>query len=145
MRLQGAIFDFDGTLLDKDGQPLPGVDRFLFLMKLEDVWMYVAADQSEADTRQKLEQAGLWKYFRGVMAACEHRYQPTDPDFYLHIVRRLRTAPKATTVFTARPEVLRPLSEAGATVVLVGPDHPEELHALASETIFDYRSMVELP
>ena len=128
MRLQGAIFDFDGTLLDKDGQPLPGVDRFLFLMKLEDVWMYVAADQSEADTRQKLEQAGLWKYFRGVMAACEHRYQPTDPDFYLHIVRRLRTSGRA-----------------GATVVLVGPDHPEELHALASETIFDYRSMVELP
>ena len=145
MKLQGAIFDFEGTLLDQEGKPLPGVDRFLFLMKLEDVWMYVAADTDRPGTQRRLEQAGLWNHFRGIMAASEHNHKPTDLEFYQKIVRRLRTAPKATLVFTAREEVLRALKPAGVQVVLVGADHPEELQSLADEVIFDYRTMSQLP
>ena len=44
MRLQGAIFDFHGTILDDKGNPLPGVDRVLSMMKMEDVWMYLVCD-----------------------------------------------------------------------------------------------------
>ena len=79
------------------------------------------------------------------MAASEHGHQPTDPEFYQKIVRRLRTAPKATLIFTAREPVLRSMKAAGAQVVLVGSDHPEELQSLADEVIYDYRTMSQLP
>lgn len=144
MRLQGAIFDFEGTLLDKAGAPLPGLEQFLSLMKIEDVWMYLVTDRDRQAAQQALERAGLANYFRGVMAASEHNNLPTDPEFYQKATRRLRTAPRATIVFTAREAVLHSLKSAGFQVVLVGADLPEELRALADEHIRDYRDMTHL-
>ena len=59
MRLQGAIFDFHGTILDDKGNPLPGVDRVLSMMKMEDVWMYLVCDGDPAPVRSALEGAGV--------------------------------------------------------------------------------------
>lgn len=145
MKLQGAIFDFEGTLLDEAGSPLPGVEAFLFLMKLEDVWMYVSAEDNRSGVQEALKKAGLASHFRGVMAANEFRCRSTQPEFYEKVVRRLKTAPKATVVFTTREEVLRPLAAAGVQVILVGSGHAPELRALAVETIPDYRDMSQLP
>lgn len=144
MRLQGAIFDFKDTLLDSHGTPLPGLEQFLSLMKMEDVWMYLVTDSDRPAVQQALEGAGLTSYFRGVMAASEHGNQPTDPEFYQKAIRRLRTAPKATVVFTAREAILQALKKAGFQVVLVGADFPEELRAMADESIRDYRAMTHL-
>ena len=72
MRLQGAIFDFHGTILDDKGNPLPGVDRVLSMMKMEDVWMYLVCDGDPAPVRSALEGAGLWGRFRGLISAAEH-------------------------------------------------------------------------
>ena len=145
MKLQGAIFDFEGTLLDGEGRPLPGVEAFLFLMKLEDVWMYVSADRDRPGVQEAVRKAGLAPHFKGVMAADEFRRDTLDPAFYDKVVRRLRTAPQATPVFTAREEVLRSLAAAGIPVVLVGSGHSPETAALAVEVIPDYRDMSKLP
>jgi len=140
MKLQGAIFDFPGTLLDSEGQPLPGLDRFLSLMKMEDVWMYLVTDADRPGAQKRLEDNQLSSYFRGVTTAEEHSCSPTDPELYEKTVKRLRTARQATVIFTARPEVLRAMKEADFQVVLVG-QHPAELAALADMTIPDYRDM----
>ena len=64
MRLQGAIFDVEGTLLDDKGNPLPGLERFLSLMKMEDVWMYLVCDKDPAPVRAALEKNGLTVFGR---------------------------------------------------------------------------------
>lgn len=141
MQLQGGIFQFEGTLLDGAGRPLPGVEQFLSLMKMEGVWMYLVAEGGRRQVQQALEETGLAPYFRGVMTAEEHRHTLTDPELYEKAVRRLRTARRATVIFTSRSDVLRAGKEAGFQVVLVQPDADRELRELADEVIADYREM----
>ena len=143
MRLQGAIFDFQGTLLDDGGRPLPGVDRFLSLMKMEDVWIYLVCDGDTAPVRAALEEAGLWKYFRGVISAAEHGGDPLDAELYEKAVRRLRTAKLATLVLTAREELALALKQDGFPVALVGEGHSPEAMAQVDEVIQDYTVMTK--
>ena len=138
MRLQGAVFDGTEALLGTAGVPLPGVKEFLSLMKIEDVWMYLICDGAAAPVRTALEQSGLWNYFRGLLSAEEQGRAPLDPG------RRLRTARRATVLFTAREAALRAAKAAGFQVVLVGPGHPAEASALADVTVSDYRDMIRV-
>ncbi len=117
MRLQGAVFDGTEALLDDGGAAARG-EGVLSLMKIEDVWMYLICDGAAAPVRAALEQSGLWSYFRGLLSAVEQG-GPLDPELYER-QWRLRTARRATVIFTAR-EALR--AAGGFQVVLVGPDH----------------------
>lgn len=114
MRLQGAVFDGTEALLGTAGVPLPGVKEFLSLMKIEDVWMYLICDGAAAPVRTALEQSGLWNYFRGLLSAEEQGRAPLDPELYEKAVRRLRTARRATVLFTAREAALRAAKAAGS-------------------------------
>ena len=143
MRLQGAIFDAAGTLLDGEGQALPGVERFLSLMKMEDVWMYLVCSGDPTPVRAELEKAGLWRFFRGIISAAEHGGDLLDPELYEKTVRRLRTAKPATLVFTAREELLTALKANGSYVALVGEGHAPETIQLADEVIEQYEQMTQ--
>ena len=144
MRLQGAVFDGTEALLDAAGAPRPGVKEFLSLMKMEDVWMYLVCDGAAAPVRAALEEFGLWSYFRGLLSAEEQERAPLDPELYEKAVRRLRTARRATVIFTAREEALRAAKRAGFQVVLVGSGHPAEASALADVTVAGYRDMIHV-
>ena len=143
MKLQGAVFDFESSLLDAEGHPLPGLEEFLSLMKMEDVWMFLVTDGDRRTAQQALEGAGLASCFRGIVAAPEYGLPAGNPALYEKALRRLRTAPRATVAFTAREEVLRSLHGIGFQTVLVGqgPDGP--LAALALESVRDYRDMTQ--
>ena len=97
-----------------------------------------------APVRAALEQSGLWSYFRGLLSAVEQGRAPLDPELYEKAVRRLRTARRATVIFTAREEALRAAKRAGFQVVLVGPDHSVEASSLADVTVSDYRDMIHV-
>ena len=142
MRLQGAIFELEGAVLDQDGSPLTGLEPFLSLMKVEDVWMYLITGGPSAQARQALEAGGLSSFFRGVLSAPEHGTDLLQPAIYEKAVRRLRTALPATAVFTAREDVVSVLKTAGFPVVLVGPEHTPEVRSLADEAVPDYGAMV---
>lgn len=142
MRLQGAIFELEGAVLDQDGSPLTGLEPFLSLMKVEDVWMYLVTGGPSAQARQALEASGLSSFFRGVLSAPEHGTDLLQPAIYEKAVRRLRTALPATAVFTAREDVVSVLKTAGFPVVLVGPEHTLEVRSLADEAVPDYGAMV---
>ena len=58
--------------------------------------------------------------------------------------RGLRTARRATVLFTAREAALRAAKAAGFQVVLVGPGHPAEASALADVTVSDYLDMIRV-
>ena len=143
MRLQGVVFDFEDTLLDGAGQPRPGVERFLSLMKMEDVWMYLVTDTDRAVAQKALDSSDLARYFRGMIVSSEHGTVITDPELYDKAVRRLRTARQATVVFTARDSVLRAVTGAGFQAVLIQSNPSQESRALAAEVISDYQTMTQ--
>ena len=103
-----------------------------------------SCDGAAAPVRAALEQSGLWSYFRGLLSAVEQGRAPLDPELYEKAVRRLRTARRATVIFTAREEALRAAKRAGFQVVLVGPDHSVEASSLADVTVSDYRDMIHV-
>lgn len=142
MKLQGAIFDTRGMLLDETGSPLPGLMPFLSWMKMEGVWMYAVCDGSMNETRQALEQAGLWSYFRGILDTREHGKGMADPVVYERTVKRLRTAPRATPVFTRDLDAAKAAKEYGLPVVFLG-DGGEEVSALADQVIATYEEMTQ--
>ena len=111
-------------------------------MKIEDVWMYLMTDQDRGPVQSAVEHAGLAGFFRGVMAAPEHHSTITDEELYEKTVRRLRTARRATVIFTGRESVLRAAKAADFQVVLVQDAPGEEARALADQVIRDYREML---
>lgn len=141
MRLQGAIFHLLGALLDDTGAPLAGVKEFLSVMKMEGVWMYGVTDQPLEECRRALEGAGLAPYFRGLMQAQEHGTGLDDPQVYHKAVKRLRTAPRATAVFTTNPAVLRAAEEEHLYLVYVG--QPGQDEGAAHQVISDYTDMTQ--
>ena len=143
MRLQGAVFDGTEALLDTAGVPLPGVKGVLSLMKIEDVWMYLICDGAAARC------GPLWSSpASGTISAAFSRRRsrggPLWTRLYEKAVRRLRTARRATVLFTAREAALRAAKAAGFQVVLVGPGHPAEASALADVTVSDYLDMIRV-
>lgn len=142
MRLQGAIFDYPSALLTPEGIPQSGVAEFLALMKIEDVWMYLMTDEDRRHTQSKLETMDLMRFFRGIMVGQEHNSSTVDPELYEKTVRRLRTARRATVIFTGQETVLRAAKAAGFQVVLVQNNPPESLKELADEAVDDYRDMI---
>ena len=141
MRLQGAIFHLPDALLDDTGAPLPGVKEFLSVMKMEGVWMYGVTDQSLEVCRCTLEGAGLASYFRGFMQAQEHGTGLDDPQLYHKAVKRLRTDPRATAVFTTNPAALRAAEEEHLYLVFVG--QPGQDEGAAHQVISDYTDMTQ--
>lgn len=141
MRLQGAIFHLPGALLDETGAPRNGVKEFLSLMKMEGVWMYGVTAQPLEECRSALEQAGLASYFRGLMQAQEHGTGVEDPQVYHKAVKRLRTASRATAVFTTDPTVLQAAKEEHLYLVFVGPSGQDG--GAAHQVISDYTDMTQ--
>ena len=141
MRLQGAVFHLPDALLDPSGAPLPGVKEFLSVMKMEGVWMYGVTDQPLEACRRALEGAGLASYFRGLMQAREHGKGLDDSQVYHKAVKRLRTAPRATAVFSTDPAVLRAAGEEHLFPIFVGP--PGGDGGAARQVISDYTDMTQ--
>lgn len=141
MRLQGAIFHLPGALLDEAGAPRNGVKEFLSIMKMEGVWMYGVTAQPLEECRSALDRAGLASYFRGLMQAQEHGTGVDDPQLYHKAVRRLRTAPRATAVFTTDPAVLQAAKEEHLYLVYVGKSGKDG--GAADQVISDYTDMTQ--
>lgn len=141
MRLQGAIFHLPDALLDEVGAPRNGVKEFLSIMKMEGVWMYGVTAQPLEECRSALDRAGLASYFRGLMQAQEHGTGLDDPQVYHKAVKRLRTAPRATAVFTTDPAVLQAAKEENLYLVLVG--QPGQDGGVAHQVISDYTDMTQ--
>ena len=141
MRLQGGIFEVPYTLMDSQLQPLPGLDPFLALMRMEGVEFYAVTQDSRPAAQGLLQQLGLSQSFRGVLAAREQGCDITSPSLYEKAARRMGTAPQVTAVFTARPGLIPGLKEAGFQTVLVGSSFSREDCAQADLVISDYGAM----
>ena len=98
-------------------QPKPGVQKFLSLLKMEGVWMYVATNTDRPLVELALKHAGLDGFFRGILTCAEAGAgKKESPEIYERCLRRLRSTKKDTVVFEDALHAIRTAKAAGFRV-----------------------------
>lgn len=128
-------------------EPKPGVVKFLSLLKMEGVWMYVATATDRPLVEAALRHAGIDGYFRGIITSREAGQTKREgPEIYERAMRRLRSNKKDTVVFEDALHAVQTAKAAGFRVAAVyDPSEPdqEELRCLADYYITSYEEMFE--
>lgn len=128
-------------------KPKPGAVKFLSLLKMEGVWMYVATATDRPLAEAALRHAGIDSYFRGIITSKEAGQSKREgPEIYERAMRRLQSNKKDTVVFEDALHALRTAKAAGFRTAAVydesEPDQ-EEMRRLADYYIRTYDEMFE--
>ena len=127
-------------------QPKPGLEKFLSILKMEGVWMYVATATHRRLAEKALKTAGIDHYFRGIVTSAEAGTHKRDSaDIYEMAMRRLQSNKRDTVVFEDALYAIRTAKAAGFRVAGVY-DVTEEADQPEIQRISDYyiRSYEEL-
>ena len=127
-------------------RPKPGLEKFLSILKMEGVWMYVATATHRRLTEKALKTAGIDHYFRGIVTSAEAGTHKRDSaEIYEMAMRRLQSNKQDTVVFEDALYAIRTAKAAGFRVAGVY-DVTEEADQPEIQRISDYyiRSYEEL-
>ena len=128
-------------------RPKAGVVRFLSILKMEGVWMYVATATDRPLAEAALKTAGIDGFFRGIVTAREAGQSKREgPEVYERARRRLQSTKKDTVVFEDALHALRTAKAAGfrtAAVYDASEPEQEELRRLAEYYIQSFEEMTE--
>ena len=127
-------------------QTKPGVEKFLSLLKMEGVWMYVATATDRPLAEAALRHAGIDGYFRGLITVAEAGAGKAESaEIYERAMRRLQSNKKNTVVFEDAFHAIQTAKAAGFRVAAVY-DAAEEENQPAIRQIADYyiRSFEEM-
>ena len=111
-------------------RPKPGLVRFLSILKMEGVWMYVATATDRPLAEAALKTAGIDGFFRGMITSREAGQTKREgPEIYERALRRLRSNKKTPPIkaSTATPHIPTkfskkwPLSEMTEAIFLSSP------------------------
>lgn len=126
-------------------RPKPGLVRFLSILKMEGVWMYVATATDRPLAEAALKTAGIDGFFRGLVTTREAGQEKREgPEVYERALRRLRSTKKDTVVFEDALHALRTAKAAGfRTAAVFDESEPEqeELRRLADYYILSFEEM----
>lgn len=127
-------------------RPKPGLEKFLSILKMEGVWMYVATATHRRLAEKALKTAGIDHYFRGIVTSAEAGTHKRDSaDIYEMAMRRLQSNKRDTVVFEDALYAIRTAKAAGFRVAGVY-DVTEEADQPEIQRLSDYyiRSYEEL-
>ena len=122
------------------------MEKFLSLLKMEGVWMYVATATDRPLAEAALRHAGIDHYFRGLITVAEVGVGKRDSaEIYERAMRRLQSNKKDTVVFEDAFHAIRTAKAAGFRVAAVY-DASEEANQPAIREMADYyiRSFEEM-
>ena len=145
-QLVGLVFDKIHEFYCEKVQPKPGVEKFLSLLKMEGVWMYVATATDRPLAEAALRHAGLDGYFRGLITSQEVGVgKGESAEIYERAMRRLQSNKKDTVVFEDAYHAIQTAKAAGFRVAAVY-DEAEEENQPAIRQLADYyiRSFEEM-
>ena len=133
---------------ENEVQPKPGVRKFLSLLKMEGVWMYVATNTDRDLVESALKHTGLDSYFRGILTCAEVGAGKKDsPEIYERCMRRLRSTKKDTVIFEDALHAIQTAKAAGFRVCAVydpsAEADQEEIKALSDYYIRSFEEMFE--
>lgn len=136
------------TFYETQVQAKPGVQKFLSLLKMEGVWMYVATNTDRDLVEAALKHTGLDGYFRGILTCAEVGVGKKDsPEIYERAMRRLRSTKKDTVIFEDALHAIQTAKAAGFRVCGVYDPSAEndqaEIQALSDYYIRSFEEMFE--
>ena len=146
--LVGLVFDKIHEFYCEQVQTKPGVEKFLSLLKMEGVWMYVATATDRPLAEAALRHAGIDHYFRGLITVAEVGVGKRDSaEIYERAMRRLQSNKKDTVVFEDAFHAIQTAKAAGFRVAAVydasEEAHQEEIRRLADYYIRSFEEMFE--
>ncbi len=129
-------------------QAKPGVQKFLSLLKMEGVWMYVATNTDRHLAEAALRCAGIDQYFRGLLTCSEIGAGKNDsPEIYERAMTRLRSTKRDTVIFEDAVHAIRTAKRAGFRVCGVYDSSAEadqaEIRQLSDYYIRSFEEMFE--
>ena len=136
------------SFYENEVQPKPGVEKFLSLLKMEGVWMYIATNTDRDLVEAALKHTGLEGYFRGILTCGEVGVGKKDsPEVYERAMRRLRSNKKDTVIFEDALHAIRTAKAAGFRVCGVydpsAEDDQEDIKSLSDYYIRSFEEMFE--
>ena len=134
------------SFYETEVQPKPGVEKFLSLLKMEGVWMYVATNTDRDLVEAALKHTGLDGYFRGILTCAEVGVGKKDsPEIYERAMRRLRGNKKDTVIFEDALHAIRTAKAAGFRVCGVyDPSAEDDQETIKSLSDYYIRSFEEM-
>ena len=136
------------SFYENEVQAKPGVQKFLSLLKMEGVWMYVATNTDRDLAEAALKHAGLDGFFRGLMTCGEVGVgKKESPEIFERCMRRLQSNKKDTVIFEDALHAIRTAKDAGFRVCAVYDPSAEadqaEIKALSDYYIRSFEEMFE--
>ena len=126
----------------------PEVDKFLALLKMNGVTMYVATATDKQLAEAALKRTGLLHYFKGIMTCSEAGASKVSPLIYEKCLTRLRCDKQHCMVFEDSLRAVRTASEAGFRVTAVydedSADAQDEIRAMSEFYIRSYEEWFEI-
>ena len=128
--------------------PKPGLEKFLSILKMEGVWMYVATATHRRLTEKALKTAGIDRYFRGIVTSTDAgNHKSESAEIYEMALRRLQSNKRDTVVFEDALYAIRTAKAAGFRVagvydVTQEADQPE-IQRLSDYYIRSYEELVQ--
>lgn len=110
--IQGRVENFYKT----EVKAKPGVDKFLSLLKMEGVWMYVATATDRHLAEAALRHAGIDGYFRGMVTCQEVGKGKDSPEIFERAMTRLKSNKQDTVVFEDALHAIETAKAAGFRV-----------------------------
>lgn len=143
-QIEDQVRDF----YERQVQAKPGVQKFLSLLKMEGVWMYVATNTDRHLAEAALRHAGIDQYFRGILTCSEIGVGKNDsPEIYERAMTRLRSTKKDTVIFEDALHAIRTAKKAGFRVCGVYDPSAEadqaEIRRLSDYYIRSFEEMFE--
>ena len=126
-------------------QAKPGVAKFLSLLKMEGVWMYVATATDRHLAQAALRHAGIDGYFRGMITCQEVGAGKDSPEIYERAMRRLQSNKRDTVIFEDALHAIETAKAAGFRVAGVyNPAAEADQAAIQAEADYYLRSFEEM-
>ncbi len=126
-------------------QAKPGVAKFLSLLKMEGVWMYVATATDRHLAQAALRHAGIDGYFRGMITCQEVGAGKDSPEIYERAMRRLQSNKRDTVIFEDALHAIETAKAAGFRVCGVYDPYAEaeqdKIRALSDYYIRSFEDM----
>lgn len=126
-------------------QAKPGVEKFLSLLKMEGVWMYVATATDRSLAQAALRHAGIDGYFRGMVTCQEVGSGKDSPEIFERAMRRLQSNKRDTVIFEDALHAIETAKAAGFRVCGVYDPYAEaeqdKIRALSDYYIRSFEDM----
>lgn len=134
------------TFYSSQVRPKPGLEKFLSILKMEGVWMYVATATHRRLTEKALKTAGIDHYFRGIVTSADAgNHKSESADIYEMAMRRLQSNKRDTVIFEDSLTAIRTAKAAGFRVAGVyNPAAEADQAAIQAEADYYLRSFEEM-